>query len=178
MDGDDPAAHTALGAAYVIRGENELAVDALQTAIRLNPSSARAFSFLGHALTQSNRFEEAITSHKNAIELGARDPVLPNYMGRLGSCYLQTGQYELALEWTRRATRRLGANIWIAYAQMACALVGLERLDEAREAVNQLAQANPKITAAYIDEVWTPFFGPEVAARFIEQLCNAGLLES
>ncbi len=99
-------------------------------------------------------------------------------MGRLGSCYLQTGQYELALEWTRRATRRLGANIWIAYAQMACSLVGLERLEEASEAVNQLTQASPGITAAYIDEVWRPFFGPEVAARFLEELRKAGLPEN
>ena len=88
------AAFNNLGLIYANKGEYQNAIDAYESALQLNPSSANACYQLGRLYATTGQFNEGIAAYKKAIEL---NPKLDNaYLG-LGGAYYWSGDKTLAL---------------------------------------------------------------------------------
>ena len=161
--------------AHVLNGEHQLAAQVLTRAIDLNPSSPMAHSILGLSLTGLGRLEEAIPHHTTAIRIGARDPALASFMGRLGHSYEVMGEFEQAAEWLRQATQFPNAT-WVLFAQLAHCCVQLDRMEEARQAVQGLLEKNRHIRATYALDLMSTWRADQKPS-FAADLIAAGLPE-
>jgi tetratricopeptide (TPR) repeat protein len=74
--------------------------DAFQKAIAINPKAAGTYTTQGIYLYRKGRYNDAIKSLKQALEL---DPSSVNAQYTIGLAYLATRQYELANEHAQRA---------------------------------------------------------------------------
>lgn len=83
------------------------ALEALQTAERLDPNSARVFNTKGVVLYQSGDYEGARTAFERAISLASASEFSPADLGAmqvsLGKSYRQLGESDLALTAFKRA---------------------------------------------------------------------------
>ena len=70
LDSNDATARLWLGVTLYWQARYRGAEEAYREAIRLDPTSATAYTFLTDALFKQNRREEAIVTAKKAIELG------------------------------------------------------------------------------------------------------------
>jgi len=69
LDPSGSGAYTAYANALLFACRPEEAIPLFQKAIRLNPNaSASAFVYLGHALRNTGRFEEALSAYKKALQ--------------------------------------------------------------------------------------------------------------
>jgi predicted CXXCH cytochrome family protein len=72
---DDAADHTTLGRLEEARGRTETAIGELNTAIRLDPSSAKPHVYLGVLAARAGRYDDALQQFKRAKALA---PTYPN----------------------------------------------------------------------------------------------------
>ncbi|HEX6275844.1 MAG TPA: tetratricopeptide repeat protein, partial [Polyangiaceae bacterium] len=71
---DSAAAHVALGATLLDRGDLDEATLALRRATELDPELAAAHFFLGNALRERGELDEALARYRRASELAPSDP--------------------------------------------------------------------------------------------------------
>lgn len=89
-----------LAAGYVRQGRMEIALEKIQRALELNPSSAEAHSVAGVIYEQIGDFENAKQHYRRAVRLnGESGQVLNNY----GQFLCRTEQYEEGIEHLLRA---------------------------------------------------------------------------
>ena len=74
IDDRDPQGHFALGRVRLARQEYDLAIDALETALDLNPYLAVSHCGLGDSLAYEGRIDESIRHFERAIKLSPHDP--------------------------------------------------------------------------------------------------------
>jgi len=74
LDDRDPQGHFALGRVRLARQEYDLAIDALEHALVLNPYLALSHCGLGDSLAYEGRIDESIRHFERAIELSPHDP--------------------------------------------------------------------------------------------------------
>jgi spermidine synthase len=99
------AVYDGLGIAYMATGRMEQAVEALRTAVRLNPYSFESRFNLGDALAATGDTAGAIDSYREALRL---DPDDPDAANNLAWFYAVTGRkLDRALELARKATARV-----------------------------------------------------------------------
>ncbi len=132
-------------------------------------------SALGFAVADIGRFDESMKHHDEAVRLGQRDPTLPMIMGRRGASQYFASQHEEAIESMKQAVSHPNAQLWQYYAVMAASLVELDRMDEARNAVQRVQDVNPGVTLKTVREF--AFSGTEHLDRFVDDLRKAGLPE-
>jgi tetratricopeptide (TPR) repeat protein len=89
-----------LGIAYQHTEQDEAAMDAVRSAVELDPASATAHHQLGILYRQQGDFESALDAYKNALKLDAGYPLVHRNIGILYDLYL--GQPALALEHYRK----------------------------------------------------------------------------
>ena len=106
----------------VVRGKA-----ALREAVRLNPSYAQAYNWLGDALAASGRLDEALTAFQRAREL---DPFSALMNRDLARGYVGVGDCEKAREYTR-ITTELDPGIAGATSAVVLCLRKEGRYDEA-----------------------------------------------
>jgi adenylate cyclase len=85
-----------------------------------------------------------------------------------------SGSYDEAVKWTRMsatANPRYTANL----RYLAAALAALGRLDEAREVAASLLRCDPGFRVSRFEQTLQPFRNPDLKARYIEHLKEAGL---
>lgn len=82
-----------------LRGEIDRAIDLYSQSIGVCPTS-EAYTFRGWAYSAQQRFEDAITECKKAIEV---DPTLGNPYNDIGSYLMALGRADEAVEWLERA---------------------------------------------------------------------------
>ena len=89
-------AHEYLGYFLQWSGRGREAINAVKTAMRLNPTPRRSrqFSFLGHAYFTAGRYEDAIATINQRYADFARSGTPP--LGTLAAAYAATGQDEKA----------------------------------------------------------------------------------
>jgi len=97
---DDFEANLNLSACYFQLGKSDLAEQYCRAAIRINGSSAQAYSNLGIIYDSQNRLYEAISAYKSSLEM---DPRQPDALIHLGSTYMRQGRLKDALRNFRRA---------------------------------------------------------------------------
>lgn len=146
----------------------------VEEAIRLNPTDAIAHYFLGGVLRRAGRCEEAIPHFDHAMRLSPRDIWTTGMLTDRAFVLFALERYEEALEWAQRA--RLSPNPrTMTFAIFAGVLSKLGRRQEARAAVGDLLEHAPGLSCARYRR--NLFGTPDVMARLVEALGEAGLLE-
>jgi TolB-like protein len=155
-------------------GRHDVAISKIEEAIALNPNDASSHHFLGIFLCSAGRSEEAIPHIDHAMRLSPRDIFLTGMMTNRAFMLFDLERYEEALDWVRRASLSPNPRS-MTFALLTAVLTKLGREQEARAALDDLLAHAPGISCVKYRE--NPFGAPEVMARFIDALGEAGLAE-
>ena len=156
-------------------GERAIAVTAIDRSLALNPNSAHAWMARGYVtLPQS---EAAIEAFERAMRLNPLDRLERGFINGIAIAHLFARRYEQALEWSVRAlSDEPGYPAALRTKAVACA--HLDRIEEARETVRQLLDAQPWNTVARTTRLYARLFGsPETAMVYVEGLRKSGMPE-
>ena len=170
LDDTYAEAYSSLGFLYVMTEQHDKAVAAAEHGVALNPNSADAHMFLGHTLRFAGRYEESIPEYKIAIRL---NPIPPNnYLFGIATSYAQTGQYEEAITWGKKAVRQ-NPNDFLAQIILTGILSSSGRDEEARAQAAEVLRIQPKFSL----EKWAKRVKGPNKEKIIDNLRKAGLPE-
>lgn len=164
-------AHGLLGFLYTMIGQHENGILEAEKGVSLEPNSDLAYNYLGLTLRFGGRSEEAIPVIKKAIRL---NPFTQSaYLFNLGLSYLNCGQYEEAIEVSKKATIQEPNNL---FAQLALtAAYSLSGRDEnAREAAGELLRIDPDFSVENYSKT-LPYKNQADRELVINALRKAGL---
>jgi TolB-like protein/Flp pilus assembly protein TadD len=174
--GDDPSVLWMVGfALWQLRVDLDRALELYDRALALNANCPQALALRGWALATAGRHDEATTSLLQALRLSPFDPEAFFTMSALGWTHLVAGRFDEGVKWTSRALRERPAFGPALRFHAAC-LVGLGRLDEARDTVARLLQLEPGLTASNLRQR-APIFDAKLMDAFVNALRKAGLPE-
>lgn len=149
-------AHQLLGVALHLVGQPDRALEALETAIRLNPRYVEALIHRGLVLNDLGRSDEAAASFAAAYDSGSRmrDGIpehhaakLANQHAELGEAYAEAGVLPQAIEQYRTALK-LGPTFHDLRYRLARLLMEAGRALEAREELEAVVAARPGFVEA------------------------------
>lgn len=143
---DDPEVWRAFGELQLGLDNCGDAVQAFQTAIRLNPNEAKAYGGLGKAYLKMGREDDARAAIKKAIELVMKPGSLTDFLLR-GWAYQEAGRYAEAAE-AYMAASRLDPNSVEAHLGLASAYDSVERYAEAVESYKVVLRLKPDHASA------------------------------
>lgn len=147
-DDQDSNALFTLGRVRLARQEYQLAIDALEHAIELNPCHALAWCGMGDSLAYEGRLDEALRSFDRAIKLGPHDPFRWAFMSYRALAHLFAGQFEDAVTWARQAAQVPNAHYW-SRANLISALGHLGKSRESRDNAAQLFAERPGFSRSF-----------------------------
>ncbi|WP_436642447.1 adenylate/guanylate cyclase domain-containing protein [Microbaculum sp. FT89] len=175
LSSDDPLILTVLGTVHTFVRNFGTARVLLQRAVALDPNSAWAWSRFGWLAAYSDRPSEAREHFEKALRLSPLDPMnFNNYVG-LGSACQVAGDDSTAADMFLRALDERPNAFWI-HRNLAPALLGAGRIDEAKASGETLLKAYPEMTVkSYKDAM---VFSSSVLDRIGKQLAELGLPES
>jgi tetratricopeptide (TPR) repeat protein len=120
--------------------------------------------------------DAAIEALERAIRLNPLDRLSRTFTNGIAVAHLVAGRYDEALDWADRTLREEpGYSGALRSKAIACAHLG--RIDEAREAVHQLIEAQPWYTIAEARVSYSRVYSPEIAEIWGHDLRKAGLPE-
>ncbi len=167
IDQTDARGFGELGFAHLYRKEHDASISAYRRALSLNPNDADLMSDMADALAHSGESEKAVELLQKAMHL---NPFYPDqYLWHLAGAYYNLYRYEdaaqtiLSMQNPTEGRRILAAS----YAQLG-------RMEEAREAAEQVRKAHPEFDL----DKWAavqPDKLEEEHERFKEGLRKAGL---
>jgi len=145
----------------------------LTRALAANPNEALAWLWRGLTHTWRGSGVEAVQCADRALSLSPLDPMIYYFNSLAGMANLISESYERAIDLSTRSLRenRLHTPTLRTLAA-ACVLSG--RLGEAREAMRQLRELEPALTASALRARYPGRDSPQ-AGRFIGALVEAGL---
>jgi len=158
----DPNASDVLGfcgCAFVDVGDTERGHALLLRALELDPSNAQAYIAFGATEVRRGRFEEGIKSLKFGMRSSPKDLRLTFWNMLLADGLRRAGRLEEALDVATKACRRDG-RLYGARIVAACALIQLNRPEEARRMLSDARRIRPALS---LDEI-KRFFGNRAAA--------------
>jgi TolB-like protein len=166
IDGEDAWAHLSLGFAHSFRREHDYSVEQLRTALDLNPNFAVGHACLGLTLAYGGKGHEGVQHFERQARLNPRDPFFFLFTGARSFAHFMAGEYELGLEWGRRAVRHSPevSGHWRALA-LSAAMLNLA--EEARTAVAMARKFQPDYSVAWVERA-----SPLVHADDRERYCN------
>ena len=173
LDEQDPWAQLALGIASWVTGQLHEQIAAFQRAARLGPNITSAHLFLGMALTQANRPEEALTSLGRVVTLSPRDFQVPLVRSWEGLAHFAAGRYDEAIG-ALRLSIDLDPQHPQPYHALAASLAELGRIDEAQSALRDAHRLRPGFSLAKAEQTW-PILGPHIREHYLAVLRKAGL---
>ncbi len=175
LDDKDGFAHHVLGRILHLTGQGERAIAELEKSVALNSSFAHGYHGLGAAFLWQGRAREGIVALDMSIRLSPQDPMLWGMQAMRAACCFSLEKYDEAEEWARRAVNAR-PDIFQAQINLALVLVGLDRLSEARAAIDAARRARPDLSISVFRHIMrhanTEFLEPRIAA-----LRKAGLPE-
>jgi adenylate cyclase len=174
LSGDDPLILTVLGAVNTFVRNYGTARVLLERAVALDPNCAWAWSRLGWIENYSDRPRSALQHFERALRLSPIDPMNFNNYAGIGSSHEVAQDYDKAVEFYRRALQERPHATWI-YRNLASALAGADRIDEAKAAFAEMLRSYPGLTAAKFKEAMV-FSGPTLD-RMVGYLRGLGLAE-
>jgi adenylate cyclase len=169
-DPNEPFARLVASWAAIFEKDLDRATSEVNTALRLNPNFALAYSNLGSIHNYSGRPLEAIPVLERAIRL---DPAFrPQNLHFLGVAHLLAGKYETAAA-SLRERILLVPGTDFSRVFLASALGHLGQVDEARRVWHELMEINPKYS--FREHFGRQPFRQEDVERVAEGLAKAGL---
>ncbi len=175
LDDKDGFAHLALGRMLHLTGQGERAIAEQERSVALNSSFALGYYGLGASFVWYGRATEGIAALDMSMRLSPQDPMLWAMQAMQAACFFSIEKYDEAEEWARKAVN-VRPDIFQTQIYLAMALVGLDRLNEARAAVDAARRARPGLSISVFRHIVrhanTEFLEPRIAA-----LRKAGLPE-
>lgn len=174
LDDRDAQAHFALGRLRLVRQEYDLAIDALEHALDLNPFLAVSHCGLGDSLAYEGRIEESVEHFERAIALSPHDPFRWAFYAYRSLAHLFGGDHETAARVARRAVQVPNAH-FSAHANLLSALGHLGDTSQVDAARNALQRVRPDFS---IEKARARLFyikRPEHLDTYLEGLRRAGL---
>ena len=173
-DDHDPWALTILAWANVVAHRWDEALPPVERAIEQSPNFAAAIGFRGTILALLGESDPAIACIDEAVRLSPRDGIMVFWIMGLVWAYYAQARYEEAANAARQAIRMAPDNPTFR-RQLAACYAMLDRMDEARAALEEYLRLEPSHTLADASKV--PSKIPEHVERFVEGLRRAGLPE-
>jgi len=172
LSGDDPLILAVLGAVHTFVRNHGTARVLLERALTLDPNAAWAWSRLGWLENYSDRPERAIENFERALRLSPLDPMnFNNYVG-MGCAHEVAQDYDKAVALYRRALEERPHAFWI-YRNLASALCGAGRMEEANEAYTEMMRSYPDLTVSKFKQAMV--FSAPTLERMVENLRKLGL---
>jgi TolB-like protein len=173
---DDQEANTyfALGRVQLARGEYRHSIDALTTALELNPCHALSHCGLGDSLVSDRRPAAALPSFERALALSPQDPFRWAFMSYRSLAHMFLGDARAAVHWARSATLVPNAHYW-ARAKLVSWLAHSGDLDSARANVPALMRARPGFSREFARTRLFFVRIPEHLELFLDGLRRAGV---
>ncbi len=150
IDSEDPWAHAALGAVYLL-GEQRLddSLAEFEVALRLNPNFALAQGWYGLALSYCGRWQDGDEAARRAVRLSPRDPFSAVYNGIAAYALFLGRNYDEAMRLAREAIRQRGD--FVGAHRVLVASAGMAGQAEiAAAALKELRRAQPNISLSWI----------------------------
>jgi adenylate cyclase len=166
LSADDPLILAVLGTVHTILRNFGTARVLLERAVALDPNAAWAWSRLGWLETYADRAAPALEHFERALRLSPLDPLnFNNYVG-IASAHAVAENYGEAVRHFNRALEERPHADWIL-RNLAAALAGAGRMDEARDAFARLMRNYPDLTVSKVREalVFSPAFLDRLAAN-------------
>jgi adenylate cyclase len=174
LDPGSATAHYRLGFAEIFRRNHDRAIECFGRALEMAPDDAEVHAYYGETLNYCGDYEKAREHLEHAQAL---DPLFPpSWTFMFGHSAYGLGEYDKAVQFVRRALDRV-PEFQVAYFFLICSLAELDRMDEARLAVDELLALLPAYTVSDAERIY-PFRYDEVRKKFIDNLRKAGLPET
>ncbi len=146
-DENDAWAHSVLGLVSTHLREFDTALSAGRQALELNPNLAFAEGALATTYSTLGDYDNPMLHADRAERLSPRDPArVLWYMARSWAAIL-AGRYEDSVPWARRMVES-SPDFPIGWRHLAADYAQLGRLDEARQAMQQVLRLLPKFSVA------------------------------
>ncbi|MEQ8790498.1 MAG: DUF6165 family protein [Pirellulaceae bacterium] len=127
------------------QGEVARAESVYRDVLAAQPDNAAAWCYLGIALHDLRRYDEAVAAYRRALEL---QPQFPVALSNLGNTLSRVGRLDEA-EQSCRAALALKPDYVTAYNNLGAVLSKQGKLEEAAEAMEQAVRFNPNYAAAH-----------------------------
>jgi len=175
LSADDPLILTVLGTVHTFVRNFGAARVLLQRAVALDPNSTWAWSRLGWLAVYADRTDEAQENFAKALRLSPLDPMNFNNFVGIASAHQVAGDDNSAAETFLRALDERPNAFWV-HRNLAPALLGAGRLDEAKASTATLMKAYPEMSVKRFKEAMV--FSPTVLERIGRQLMELGVPEN
>jgi adenylate cyclase len=174
LSGDDPLILAILGAVHTFVRNYGTARVLLERALVLDPNCAWAWSRLAWIENYADQPVKAIENFERAIRLSPIDPMNFNNYAGIGSAHEISEEYDQAVTFYRRALLERPHASWI-YRNLASALAGAGKTEEARQAFAEMMRHYPDLTVAKFKQAMV--FSPASMDRMARHLLSLGLAE-
>jgi adenylate cyclase len=174
LSGDDPLILAVLGAVHTFVRNYGTARILLERALVLDPNCAWAWSRLGWIEAYADQTDKAIENFERAIRLSPIDPMNFNNYAGIASAHHVAEDYEKAVMFCRRALQERPNATWI-YRNLAGALAGAGRIEEAKLAFAEMLRHYPDLTVSKFKQAMV--FSPAALERMGQNLRSLGLPE-
>jgi len=172
LDGADAEARSLLSAALWRRGDYEGALAEAERALATTPNLAFAHHMLGATLIFSGRPREGLEALKRSIRLDPCDPRSAARLNQMALGLYFSREYAAAVEVAKRAIRSY-PDYPLPYRWLAAALGQLDRLEEAKEALEKAIATAPGSFDMYV-RGRVPWMRLEDHSHMLEGLRKAG----
>jgi TolB-like protein/Flp pilus assembly protein TadD len=174
LDRQNASFHALKARVLLARCEYDAAIAENQLAIELNPTFAAAHCGLGDSLAYEGKYEDAMSCFEKSIELSPNDPQLWAFFTYGALALLFNHDFAKALQWLERATTIPNYQYWTT-AHKVVALIGLERMDEAKTTVEKLLNQNPDFSLRFAKEKLFYLKKADQIQLYLDSLRKAGV---
>ncbi|MEM7444397.1 MAG: winged helix-turn-helix domain-containing protein [Pseudomonadota bacterium] len=174
LDDQDAHGYFTIGRVHLARCEYDLAIDALEHAVQLNPCLAVGYCGLGDSLAYEGRLDEAISQFETAIRLSPHDPFRWAFYSYRSLAHLFRGDFEDAVAWARRSAQIPNAQYW-ARAHLVSALGHLGDQSQIDGAVRDLLKVKPEFCQDFAREHLFYLKRLDQIETYVEGLKKAGV---
>jgi adenylate cyclase len=173
LDTTFSTAHGTLGWTLSWLREYEASLEALRTALRINPNDADSLRNFATVLASAGLFRDSLDAWDQAIRL---DPFFPAItFGLKARAHVMLGEYDKAIPLARTCAER-APKLMACFFHLAIAANEQGLTDESRAAVRRILELDPKFSIRR--QLRIVSYAKEAdAARFAEYLRRAGLPE-
>ena len=166
---DSAAAHGLLAWIYLARGQHELASNAADRAMELNPNDSDSLSRLASVHLYMGRTDEAVRAYETALRFDPNTDADTHFT--LGLAYYLQSQYAKSISILERGRSKNPSHVFIHVALAAAYALTGHSTEAAREA-GRVRRLHPFFEVASFG---TRFRNPRDRERFAEGLGKAGL---